>query len=197
MIRKVLIDMDKNAEKIIRKINELRVKNERLLIAIDGKCASGKTTLAEHIGQQIDCNIFHTDDYFLRPEQRTKDRLNEPGGNIDRERFSLEIIIPVLQGKDFYYYPYNCRKGALDDPIRSECKPINIIEGAYSCHPAMREYYDLRIFLSVSADKQLERLRKRENAESLEKFISKWIPLEERYFSSLNIPGHCDMNIVT
>lgn len=32
------------------------------------------------------------DDFFLRPEQRTPERLAEPGGNLDRERMKSEVI---------------------------------------------------------------------------------------------------------
>ena len=33
------------------------------------------------------------DDFFLRPQQRTKERLAEAGGNIDRERFLQEVAV--------------------------------------------------------------------------------------------------------
>ena len=36
---------------------------------------------------QFDCNLFHMDDFFLRMEQRTPDRMKETGGNVDYERF--------------------------------------------------------------------------------------------------------------
>jgi hypothetical protein len=31
--------------------------------------------------------LFHTDDFFLQPHQRTRERLESVGGNIDYERF--------------------------------------------------------------------------------------------------------------
>ena len=45
-----------------------------ILVAIDGRCGSGKTTLGEYLKGQFDCNLFHMDDFFLRMEQRTPDR---------------------------------------------------------------------------------------------------------------------------
>ena len=42
-----------------------------IIVAIDGKYASGKTTPADKLAEICNCNV---DDYFLRPEQRT------PGG---------------------------------------------------------------------------------------------------------------------
>ena len=58
-----------------------------ILVAIDGRCGSGKTTLGEYLKGQLDCNLFHMDDFFLRMEQRTPDRMKETGGNVDYERF--------------------------------------------------------------------------------------------------------------
>ena len=75
----------------VDEINEI-VKQEDnadrpILVAIDGRCGSGKTTLGEYLKGQFDCNLFHMDDFFLRMEQRTPDRMKETGGNVDYERF--------------------------------------------------------------------------------------------------------------
>ena len=58
-----------------------------ILVAIDGRCGSGKTTLGEYLKGQLDCNLFHMDDFFLRMEQRTPDRMKETGGNVDLKDF--------------------------------------------------------------------------------------------------------------
>ena len=75
---------------ILQKIDILLKENSRVLIAIDGRCASGKTTLARQLQNLRACNVFHMDDFFLRPEQRTESRLKSPDGNVDCERFLKE-----------------------------------------------------------------------------------------------------------
>lgn len=62
------------------------LQEKEVLLAIDGGSAGGKTTLGKLLEQRYACNVFHMDDFFLRPMQRTKERLAEPGGNVDRER---------------------------------------------------------------------------------------------------------------
>ena len=47
----------------VDEINEI-VKQEDntdrpILVAIDGRCGSGKTTLGEYLKGQFDCNLFH------------------------------------------------------------------------------------------------------------------------------------------
>ena len=58
-----------------------------MIIAIEGPCLSGKTTYANKLAAElsVSCNVFHMDDFFLRPEQRTEERFNIPGGNVDYE----------------------------------------------------------------------------------------------------------------
>lgn len=69
------------------------------LIAIDGRCAAGKTTFAEKLSSIMECSVIHMDHFFLRPEQRTKERLAQAGGNVDRERFMEEVLKPLKAGK--------------------------------------------------------------------------------------------------
>ena len=76
------------AAAVINAIKEIkRFKVKPLLIAVEGRCASGKTTLASALQKELGCCVFHMDDFFLRPEQRTRERLLTAGGNIDYERF--------------------------------------------------------------------------------------------------------------
>ena len=72
--------------------------SEPILVAIDGMCGSGKTTLGEYLHQVFDCNLFHVDDFFLRLEQRIPERLQEVGGNVDYERFEETVL--YLSEKD-------------------------------------------------------------------------------------------------
>ena len=44
------------------------------------------------------------DDFFLRPEQRTEERLKEVGGNVDRERFLEEVARPLTNKKKSFGY---------------------------------------------------------------------------------------------
>ena len=76
-----------DARAVIERIERVFTEREHVFVAIDGPCASGKTTLAALLQRRFDGNVLHMDDFFLRPEQRTPERFAEPGGNVDRERF--------------------------------------------------------------------------------------------------------------
>lgn len=83
-------------------------QGRRTTLAIDGPCGSGKTTLAALLAQLYDCPVFHADDFFLRPEQRTPERFAQPGGNLDRERLREEVLLPLHEGKPVCYRRFDC-----------------------------------------------------------------------------------------
>lgn len=163
-----------------------------LLIALDGRCASGKTTLACELSQRLDCPVFHMDDFFLQPAQRTPERLAVPGGNVEHERFLREVLLPLSRGEDVQYRRFDCSTQTLLPPVTVPCGRVNLIEGSYSCHPALRPYYDLRVLLTLSPDEQLRRLTAR-SPEKVPVFLAKWIPLEEAYFQACGVAAACDV----
>ena len=97
---------------IISKINELLNTKEFVVVAVDGCCGSGKTTLSKKLQNEFNCEIVQMDDFFLPLEKRTVERLNTPGGNIDYERFKEEVINNL--GSSFFYRVFNCSKMQFD-----------------------------------------------------------------------------------
>ncbi len=180
---------------LLARIDRLMAERERVLIAIDGGSASGKTTLGALLQSIYACPVFHMDDFFLRPEQRTPERFSELGGNVDRERFLSEVLLPLREGKAVDYRRFDCKTFTIASPRRIEPGRLNIIEGAYAMHPDLAPYYDLTVFLAVSAEKQRERILKRNAPAQAELFFDRWIPFEQRYFAALNVPERCDLTI--
>ena len=162
-------------------------------VLIIGCPGSGKTTLAKELQNRIPCNIIHMDDFFLRPEQRTEKRLTLPGENVDHERFLQEVLLPLSKNEEFSFRPYDCKKQTLSTPVTISPKPLTIIEGSYSCHNLLRQYYDLTIFLDTDNEVQLLRIAARNGESALSMFRDKWIPLEEAYFDAFSVRKLCDL----
>ena len=72
-------------------------------------------------------------------------------------------------------------------------KQFLIVEGAYSCHPVFGAYADITVFSDVSANEQTERIRYRNGEEMLNRFLTRWIPMEEEYFSHYKIGDNADL----
>ncbi len=177
--------MNETLNQIQNPIDVLMSQKEQVIVAIEGNCTAGKTTLARKLAEIYDCNVFHMDDFFLRPEQRTPERYAEVGGNVDYERFNEEVLIPLKAGQTFTYRPFDCSTFALAEPVCVTPKKLNIVEGTYSHHPYFGDPYDMKILLTVDEDTQ--RLRILDRPAFLHKrFFEEWIPMENRYFSALN-----------
>ena len=182
--------MEKILETAKHQINMLLEEKNFVIVAIDGKCTSGKTTLASQLAEIYDCNVFHMDDFFLRPEQRTPERFAEVGGNVDYERFHEEVLLPLKSGKAFYYRPFDCSTFTLAAPVTVAPKKLNVIEGTYSHHPYFGNPYNLKILLTV--DEEIQRQRILERPAFLHKrFFEEWIPMENRYFEGFAISEKC------
>ena len=180
--------MEKILEAAKHQINMLLEEKNFVIVAIDGKCTSGKTTLASQLAEIYDCNVFHMDDFFLRPEQRTPERIAEVGGNEDYERFREEVLLPLNSGQAFSYRPFDCSTFTLAAPVTVAPKKLNVIEGTYSHHPNFGNPYDLKILLTV--DEEIQRQRILERPAFLHKrFFEEWIPMENRYFDGFAIPS--------
>jgi uridine kinase len=180
---------------ILARINELLISKETVIVAIEGNSGAGKSTLAFELAGYYDCNIFHMDDFFLTDELRTKERLSEVGGNIDYLRFREEIIDGLLSGQSFSYRPYNCRRKVLEEPVCVFPKRLNIIEGSYSMHPTLVQYYDLSIFLYIDYEEQVRRILERNGPAMLKRFKEEWIPMENSFFEVMGIMEKCDIII--
>ena len=181
--------MEKALAVILREIEKI---NKPMIIAVDGRCASGKTTFAAALEKEIGCTVIHTDHFFLRPEQRTEKRFNEIGGNVDYERLIEEVMLPLSKGKSFSYRKFDCKAMKLSTEIEVRPGSVTVIEGSYSCHQKMFDFYDLRIFFTVDPQEQLRRIRFRNGSNAIKDFIERWIPLEEKYFSVCKIQEKCD-----
>jgi uridine kinase len=179
-------------ETIRKKIDELLTQKDMVVVAIDGKCTSGKTTLASKLAEIYDCNVFHMDDFFLRPEQRTPERFAEVGGNVDYERFREEVLLPLKQGGAFSYRPFSCTTFTLGEPVAVLPKQLNIVEGTYCLHPYFGDIYDMKIVLTVDPEVQRQRILQRP-AFLHRRFFEEWIPMEAAYFDHFRIREQGDL----
>jgi uridine kinase len=162
-------------------------------LAIEGGAASGKSTLAELLCRVYGCTVIHVDDYFLRPEQRTPERLSEIGGNFDRERFIDEVAHPLSRGEDMYVRKSNCGTMTLGEPTEVKRTRLTVVEGVYSMHPELEQIYNLSVFLDVPADVQTERIANRNSPEMARRFFEEWIPKENAYFDKMNVKNRCTL----
>ena len=178
---------------ILEKANAYAQKNQPCVIAIDGRAASGKTTLANCLQLILDADVIHMDDFFVPPALRSKERFEKPGENIHHERFICEVLPFLAKQEPFSYRIFDCSTMDYHGIRKIGSAPFRIVEGSYSCHVHFGTYADITVFSDVSANEQADRIRKRNGEEMLKMFLTKWIPMEEAYFSHYAIKENADI----
>lgn len=177
------------------RISRLMAERDRVVVAVDGRCASGKSTLADYLSERFGGRVIHADHFFLPTHLRTAERLAEPGGNIHRERFLSEVVTPLKDGEDVNYGVFDCSACEINKYISVPRCHLVIVEGAYSLHPAFGKYYDLPVFMTADTEVRRDRIIKRNGRERAETFFERWMPLEEAYFKAYSIPDVAEIII--
>ncbi len=173
-------------------IEKMRKAQDFFVIAIDGRCGAGKSTLASKISTFYGFDLIHADDFFLPFEMRTQSRLLECGGNIHYERLYDEVITNLISKTDFTYKKFDCHELAYTDNIFVSCKKPVVIEGVYSMREDFRKAYDTTVFLDINSETQKERIKSRNGDEAYQNFKNIWIPMEEAYINHFKIDEICD-----
>lgn len=188
---------------LLKKLAELKAvagrENRMIVVSIDGRCASGKTTVAEQLSRITGAGVVHMDDFFLPGELRTDKRLAEPGGNVHYERFLKEVLPRLKDKSEFTYRRFDCGKMQLGEnvivPEGMKDHFVRIVEGAYSLHPYFGEYADITVFSHVEKEEQQRRIASRDGEAALFTFQKRWIPMEEAYFTAFSIRENADMEL--
>lgn len=160
------------------------------VLAIDGRCGAGKTTLAQAIAQKMAVSVVHMDHFFLPPDLRTPARLAEPGGNVHYERILQQVFAPLAQGQAVAYGRFDCQSQQIAELLTVDTTRPIVVEGSYSLRPELRPYYTHMVWLEVDGTTQGKRILQRNGELGLQQFQQRWIPLEEAYFAHYQIAQH-------
>ncbi len=194
---RVILSVWKELFPVIKAVQDAAQSRDCVIVAIDGMAASGKSTAAKYLAGLFDAPIIHTDHFFLPIEMRTRERMDEVGGNLHRERFFTEVIENLGSKKDFKYKIFDCSKNTFTQTVRIPYSKVLIVEGAYSLHPYFGDYASVKVCMTVGAKTQSKRILERNGAALHERFINEWIPLENRYLKHFSISENCDIIINT
>lgn len=188
--------VDKKYLPYLEAIKAIENLKKPAVVAIDGRCGSGKSTMAQVLAEVFCASLVRMDDFFLPFEQKTPERLAQPGGNVHYERFNEEVAPNLRGGKDFEYNVFDCSIGRLNGTQPVEKNDLIIVEGSYCQSPDVQFDYDLRIFVDIDPETQIARIAKRD-PDMIDNFRTRWIPMEEHYFSAFGIKEKADIVVRT
>lgn len=125
-------------EELASAIADRLARQPAVLVALDGRCGNGKTTLAAQLTERFPQSItVHTDDFYLPPSRRVTGWEKIPCANMDIQRLRNEVVAPARAGQAFSYQAYSCREGAYLPPHLLGPAPLVIVEEATAIIPAL------------------------------------------------------------
>jgi uridine kinase len=151
------------------------------LVAIDGLGGSGKSTLARAIAAASDgVAVVQMDDFYRPPSDRPAARPGELGADIDWRRFRDQVVQPLREGGRARYQRRDWDTGRLAE-WHEVAGDIVVAEGVYSSRTELSALYDFRIWVECPYDIRLARGIERDGEAARERWVSEWMPAEERY----------------
>ena len=167
-----------------------------VVLALDGFCASGKSTWASYLSEQYGARVIHTDDFYLPAPMRSQKRYAEPGGTIHYERLRAEVI-DCLSAPALTYGVFDMGTFSVGSTVTLPFSPVTVVEGAYASHPAFGDYATVRCFMETSPEEQRRRILERNGLKRLKMFEARWIPYEKAYEKAFGIREKADFVILT
>ena len=151
---------------------------DRILIALSGQSASGKSTICRQITNCIDIlnlpvSILTADNYFkdishLIQKYGNFDLLRDAGYDVDSpENFDLallkEDVLKLQQGENILTPEYLVNGTGKSKPksIPVESKKIIIVEGMCSIFDEVRDIFDIKVYIDLDENERKRRFMNR------------------------------------
>jgi uridine kinase len=143
----------------------------RVLVALDGPDAAGKTTMADALAQRLPGQVVRASiDGFHRPrEHRLRRGSLSPAGyyrdSFDYEGLRRLLLEPFRSGQHEVIartFDFRNDTGAPPTPVHVEDHAVLLFDGVFLLRPELRDQWDLSIYLHVEPDVTLARARERD-----------------------------------
>ena len=179
-----------------------------ILVALDGRSGSGKSTIAERLRRLTDLAIVPLDDFYQTvipesewPHKTVEERLD---GVFDWSRVRSEALEPLRAEVPGRWRAFDYQSGLgkagtynlKEEVTHAAPAPTVLIEGAYSASPPLRDLIDLAVLVEVQNTLRHSRLAARgDKAEFLARWHEIWDDVETFYFENVCPPESFDLVI--
>ncbi len=189
-------------ESAIFKIDGIMKKsNKPILVAVDGRSGTGKSSIAKIIAERLGGVEIVADNFWVggtNEEWDKKSPKEKAEQAIDWKRIRNEVLEPLLAGKPATWRPFDWESGhgQSENALHSEPKPLIVLDGAYATRPELQDIIDFSLLVEVPNDiSRRTRLVEREGEEYMKDWHNRWDVAEDYYFSNVRQPESFDMVI--
>ena len=184
----------------IERIIALSETNSPIVVAVDGRSGTGKSTLSAWIAARVGATLVDQDDFYAGGNIHDWRRLSPPEKAdrvIEWRRVRDEVLQPLRGGLPARWHPFDweAMEGLAAEPIMARPADIVLLDGAYSSRPELGDLIDLSILVVLADGVRRERLRQREGEAVIAEWHAIWDEAEEYYFGMVRSPHVFDMVI--
>jgi uridine kinase len=168
-----------------------------VLVALDGRSATGKSTLAGLVGHRLGALVIDSDDFYRGGTDAYWDAM-EAAQKMDlvidwaRQQAVLERL-HRREAATWRPYDWEVDDGSLADEFTGGPAEIVILEGAYSARPELAGLLSLRVLLQLPREVRRKRLLQREGEQYRAEWEARWGVAEDLYFERVMPPEAFDL----
>jgi len=164
-------------EEIAHRVVGAAVRPGRVLVAIDGVGASGKSTFAANLARRVEARpvvVVHVDDFFNPSVVRhARGRLSPEGFWHDSYNYHALItstLRPLAVGGDGLYSTGSldpvADRVALSTPVQAPDDALVLVEGTFLHRDELEPFWDYSIYLDVPFAEAAKRLHRRNGTDA-------------------------------
>jgi uridine kinase len=168
------------------------------LVALDGRSAAGKSTLAAVVAPVVGAAVIDGDDFYSGGSAETWDAMSaaEKASHCIDWRRQRPVLETLARGEraSWRSYDWQADDGSLaDPPVICDPASVIILDGAYSARPELADLFHLRVLLDAPADLRERRLVQREGEDFRVDWNRRWDDAEQWYFAEVMPPEAFDL----
>ena len=155
-------------------------------VGIDGKGASGKSTLATAVAAVLpEAVVVHVDDFARRSVPTW-----------ERDRFVAQVLVPLQAGRPARYERWDWDRdvgaGWSQVPVGV---PV-VVEGVSSTDVRLGVPWDVTLWVDVAYEVRLARALARDGEAMREQWVERWMPEEDAYEAAQRPQDRVDAVVV-
>jgi len=165
-----------------------------IFIGLAGLSGAGKSTLVDHLEAQGGVKRFRLDAYYKTAEDCPKLPDGRPHWDLPESLYLnevLEALTDLRDGSDIFLPIYNRRLCDRTGQVLYKPAPVIFVEGLQLfANAAIRELFDLRLWLDIDEETALERRLQRQPDYDVEYHRKIALPAQRQHVAPLRTHAH-------
>ena len=150
-------------QNLIARLHALPRRRLTLLVGVDGRAGSGKTTFTRALAAlDPGLDVLEIADFVPPAAEQMRQSDEVPpvrvAADVDWRRLRSTVLLPLSRDQAARYQRYDPATDAMAEWRLVPVGGIVIVEGRYSCMKALSTFYDFRVWVDCSLEVRRRRL---------------------------------------